>query len=56
MTLAAKFFGKGMVSTAGVLIGLLAGYLVALTFGMVSFARVGTGGVVCAAPALCLRL
>ncbi|WP_319773835.1 nucleobase:cation symporter-2 family protein [Breoghania sp.] len=40
VTMAAKFFGKGMVATAGVLIGLLAGYLVALVFGMVSFARV----------------
>jgi len=40
VTLGLKFFSRGMLSVAAVLIGLLAGYAVALVFGMVSFARV----------------
>ncbi len=41
VTLALKFFTRGMLSTAAVLVGLLAGYLVALVLGMVNFGRVG---------------
>jgi len=41
VTLGFKFFAKGMLSTAAVLIGLLAGYVVALVFGAVSFGNVG---------------
>lgn len=41
VTLAFKFFAKGMLSTSSVLIGLLVGYGVALAMGMVSFAKVG---------------
>lgn len=35
-----KFFAKGMLSTAAVLIGLIAGYLVAIPMGMVNFAAI----------------
>ena len=41
VTLGLKFFTKGMLSVAAVLLGLLAGYLVALVLGMVSFGNVG---------------
>ncbi len=41
VTLGLKFFTKGMLSVAAVLLGLLAGYLVALVMGDVSFANVG---------------
>ncbi len=42
VTLAVKFFFKGFMSAAAVLIGMLAGYLVAwFAFGMVSFDKVG---------------
>ena len=41
VTLGFKFFAKGMASISAVLIGLIAGYLVALAFGMVSFGNVG---------------
>ncbi len=41
VTLGFKFFTKGMLSTAAVLIGLLAGYMVALATGAVSFVNVG---------------
>lgn len=41
VTLGLKFFAKGMLSVSAVLIGLLAGYVVALVFGEVSFANVG---------------
>lgn len=41
VTLGLKFFTRGMLSVSAVLIGLLAGYVVALVFGMVSFANVG---------------
>ena len=40
ITLGLKFFTRGMVSTAAVLIGLVAGYLVAIVLGMVGFGRV----------------
>ena len=41
VTLALKFFARGMVAISAVVIGLLAGYLVAMMFGMVSFGNVG---------------
>jgi xanthine permease len=41
VTLGLKFFTRGMLSVSAVLLGLLAGYLVALAMGMVSFANVG---------------
>ncbi len=41
VTLALKFFARGMLSIAAVLVGLLAGYLVALMLGMVNFGNVG---------------
>lgn len=41
VTLGLKFFTRGMLSVSAVLLGLLAGYVVALVFGMVSFANVG---------------
>ncbi len=41
VTLGLKFFARGMVSISAVLIGLIAGYLVAFALGMVSFGNVG---------------
>ena len=41
VTLGVKFFTRGMMSIAAVLIGLLVGYVVAYFMGMVSFANVG---------------
>ncbi len=41
VTLGLKFFARGMMSISAVLIGLIAGYLVALAFGMVNFGNVG---------------
>ena len=41
VTLGLKFFTKGMLSTAAVLIGLIAGYLFALAMGQVNFGNVG---------------
>ncbi len=41
VTLGFKFFTRGMLSISAVLIGLLAGYVVALLMGVVSFANVG---------------
>ncbi|BDW84577.1 MULTISPECIES: uracil-xanthine permease family protein [Roseicyclus] len=41
VTLALKFFARGMLSVSAVLLGLLAGYAVAWSMGMVSFAAVG---------------
>ncbi len=41
VTLGMKFFTRGMMSVAAVLIGLLAGYVVALLMGQVSFGNVG---------------
>jgi len=40
-TLGFKFFTRGMLSVAAVLIGLIVGYIVAYFMGMVSFAKVG---------------
>ncbi|MCB1456600.1 MAG: purine permease [Nitratireductor sp.] len=40
VTLALKFFTRGMWSVAAVLIGLVAGYIVALTMGQVNFANI----------------
>jgi NCS2 family nucleobase:cation symporter-2 len=45
VTLALKFFARGMLSVAAVLIGLIAGYIVAIPFGMVSFGNIGTAAV-----------
>ena len=44
VTLGLKFFSKGMLSSAAVLIGLVAGYVVAVIFGMVSFGSVAKAG------------
>lgn len=44
VTLLLKFFAKGMWSIAAVLLGLVAGYVVALLMGMVSFGNVATAG------------
>ena len=41
-TLGFKFFTRGMFSVAAVLLGLIAGYIVAFFMGMVSFAKIGT--------------
>ncbi|NND91873.1 MAG: purine permease [Granulosicoccus sp.] len=41
VTLGLKFFTRGMLSVSAVLLGLLAGYLVALVMGLVSFDNVG---------------
>ena len=38
-----KFMTKGILSNAAILLGLIAGYLVAFMFGMVNFAAVGKG-------------
>lgn len=40
VALVLKFFAKGLVSSAAILIGLVAGYVVAIALGMVSFAPV----------------
>jgi NCS2 family nucleobase:cation symporter-2 len=40
ITLGIKFFSKGFLSAAAVLLGILAGYLVAILMGMVDFGRV----------------
>lgn len=40
-TLGFKFFARGILSVAAVLIGLIVGYIVAYFMGMVSFAKVG---------------
>ena len=40
VTLGLKFFTKGLLSLAAVLLGLLAGYLIAIPLGMVSFGNV----------------
>ncbi len=44
VSLGLKFFCKGMLSTAAVLIGLIVGYLVAIPFGMVSFKAIANAG------------
>ncbi len=45
VTLAIKFFTRGIMSVAAVLIGLLVGYAVAYMLGMVSFVNVGRAAV-----------
>lgn len=45
VTLGLKFFARGMLSVAAVLIGLIVGYLFAMALGMVSFANVGRAAV-----------
>lgn len=45
VTLAFKFFTKGLTSVAAVLIGLIAGYVVALLMGQVNFGNVGRASV-----------
>jgi xanthine permease len=44
VTLALKFFTRGMMSVAAVLIGLIAGYLVAYLMGQVNFGNVARAG------------
>jgi NCS2 family nucleobase:cation symporter-2 len=39
-----KFWTKGTMSAAAILIGMIAGYIVAIPFGLVSFAKVGGAG------------
>ena len=46
VTLGLKFFARGLWSTASVLLGLLAGYALAMTMGRVDFAPVGQAGLV----------
>ncbi len=41
VTLAVKFFGKGITAVAAVLVGIIAGYIVALFMGQVNFGGVG---------------
>jgi len=45
VTLGLKFFTRGMLSISAVLLGLIAGYVVAMLMGMVSFAGVGNAAV-----------
>lgn len=45
VTIAIKFFTRGLMSVAAVLIGLVAGYVVALLMGQVSFGNVGRAAV-----------
>ncbi|MFN3822417.1 MAG: uracil-xanthine permease family protein [Pseudorhodobacter sp.] len=45
VTLAIKFFTRGFMAVAAVLIGIIAGYLVALAMGQVSFANIGRAAV-----------
>ena len=45
VTLAVKFFTRGFTAIAAVLIGIIAGYVVALMMGQVSFANVGRASV-----------
>jgi xanthine permease len=45
VTLGFKFFTRGMLSVGAVLIGLIAGYILAFALGMVSFANVGKAAV-----------
>lgn len=44
VTLGLKFFARGMWSVAAILIGLIAGYVLAFALGMVSFANIGRAG------------
>lgn len=45
VTLAIKFFARGFLSVAAVLVGILAGYVVALALGQVSFTAIERAGV-----------
>ena len=45
VSLGVKFFARGIVSAGAVLIGMFAGYLVAMSMGMVSFGNVGNAKV-----------
>jgi NCS2 family nucleobase:cation symporter-2 len=45
VTLGVKFFSRGLMSVAAVLIGLIAGYVVAFFMGQVSFGNVGNAAV-----------
>lgn len=45
VTLGIKFFTRGFMSVAAVLIGIIAGYLVAMAMGQVNFANVGRAAV-----------
>ena len=45
VTLGLKFFARGMLSVSAVLIGLIAGYIVAFAMGQVSLGNVGTAAV-----------
>ena len=44
VTLGLKFFTRGLISVAAVLVGLIAGYIVALMMGQVNFTNVGRAG------------
>ncbi|MCP5088806.1 MAG: purine permease [Rhodobacteraceae bacterium] len=44
VALGLKFWGKGILSASGILIGLIAGYVLALALGMVNFGSVGKAG------------
>ena len=46
VTLLLKFFARGMLSIAAVLIGIISGYLVAYALGMVSFDNIGKAAVI----------
>lgn len=48
VALGVKFYTRGMLSAAGILIGLIAGYVVAFATGLVNFAAVGNAAVVAA--------
>ena len=54
VTLVLKFFTRGMWSVAAVLIGLIAGYVVALMLGMVNFGNVGRAAWFSVPSPLCL--
>lgn len=45
VTLVLKFFSKGMLSVAAVLVGILAGYVVAFFMGQVNFGNVGNASI-----------
>ena len=46
VAIVAKFYFRGIISAAAVLVGLVAGYILALVLGMVSFAPVAKAGLV----------
>jgi xanthine permease len=45
VTLGVKFFARGMLSVAAVLVGLIVGYIVALVMGQVNFGNIGNAAV-----------